>query len=294
VAAITPETTRTRIRPGRRLARLWTRSSSFVIGSALVALLVLSALLCGFVTPYGPTQVLPGAILQPPSSTYWFGTDGNGMDVFTRVLYGARYAIAIAVPSALLMVLVGVPLGLAAGYYGGFIDEVLTRLLDVLRAFPSIILALAVVSATGQSLFNVILVIGLIDAPIFARAVRAEVISIRRSDFVASAVVTGNSTLRILFVHLLPNTIKGAVALLPLRMAWALRVSATLAFIGVGIQAPEPEWGALIRQGAEYIISGQHWVAMFPGIALVLAVFGFNLMGDGLQELLDPRLDARK
>jgi peptide/nickel transport system permease protein len=282
------------IRAGDRLARLWRRSSGFVVGSALVALLVLTALLCGVVSPYGPTEVLPNAILQAPSAAHWFGTDGNGMDVFTRVLYGARYAIAIALPSALVMVAVGVPLGLIAGYYGGVIDEVLTRMLDVLRAFPSIILALAVVSATGQSLVNVVVVIGLIDAPIFARMVRSEVISIRRSDFVASAVVTGNPTWRILFVHLLPNTIKGAAALLPLRMAWALRVSATLAFVGVGIQAPEPEWGALIRQGAEYIISGQHWVAMFPGIALVIAVFGFNLMGDGLQELTDPRLDVKK
>lgn len=276
----------------RRLARLWGRSSSFVVGSALVILLVLTALACGIVSPYGPTQVIPGAVLLPASPQHWFGTDANGMDVFTRVLYGARYAIAIAVPAAIVMILVGVPLGLIAGFYGGLIDEVLTRALDVLRAFPSIILALAVVSATGQSLLNVIIVIGLLDAPIFARAVRAEVIAIRRSDFVASAVVTGNPTWRILLVHLLPNTIKGAAALLPLRMAWALRVSATLAFVGVGIQAPEPEWGALIRQGAEYIISGQYWVALFPGIALVVAVFGFNLMGDGIQELMDPRLGS--
>lgn len=283
-----------RLKLGGRFVRLWRRSSSFVAGSALVALLVLVALTCGLVGPYGATEVLPNAILQPPSAAHWFGTDGNGMDVFTRVLYGSRYAIAIAIPSAVVMIVVGVPLGLIAGYYGGLVDEVLTRMLDVLRAFPSIILALAVVSATGQSLVNVIIVIGLIDAPIFARVVRAEVIAIRRSDFIASAVVTGNPTWRILLVHLMPNTIKGAAALLPLRMAWALRVSATLAFVGVGIQAPEPEWGALIRQGAEYIISGQQWVALFPGLALVLAIFGFNLMGDGLQELTDPRLDVKQ
>tara|TARA_R110000751_G_scaffold8822_7_gene34095 strand:- start:13834 stop:14703 length:870 start_codon:yes stop_codon:yes gene_type:complete len=282
------------IRMGGRLVRLWRRSPTFVVGSLLFALLVLTALFCGVISPYGPIEVLPQAILLPPSSTHWFGTDGNGMDIFTRVLYGARYALGIAIPAGLVMIVVGVPLGLVAGYYGGLVDEVLTRMLDVLRAFPSIILALAVVSATGQSLLNVILVIGLIDAPIFARVVRSEVIAIRRSDFIASATVTGNSTLRVMFVHLMPNTIKGAMALLPLRMAWALRVSATLAFVGVGIQAPEPEWGALIRQGAEYIMSGQHWVAMFPGLALVLAILGFNLVGDGLQELSDPRLDVRK
>jgi peptide/nickel transport system permease protein len=168
-------------------------------------------------------------------------------------------------------------------------DEILLRIMDVVRSFPSIVLALAVVAATGQSVVNVVLVIGILDSPIFARIVRAEVLALRSSAFVEAAIAAGNPTWRILFVHLLPNAIRGATALIAVRMAWAVRISATLAFIGVGIQPPTPEWGAMIRQGAEYIISGEWWVATFPGVALVGVVLGFNLLGDGLQDLLDPK-----
>jgi peptide/nickel transport system permease protein len=139
---------------------------------------------------------------------------------------------------------------------------------------------------------NVVLVIGFLDAPIFTRLVRSEVLALRSSGFVDSAVAAGNPTWRILFVHLLPNAIRGSTAMIAVRMAWAVRISATLAFIGVGIQAPTPEWGAMIRQGAEFIISGEWWVALFPGVALVGIVLGFNLLGDGLQDLLDPRRKA--
>jgi peptide/nickel transport system permease protein len=214
------------------------------------------------------------------------------MDVFSRVMHGARFAFGIAVPSAIIMLVIGVPLGLIAGYKGGMIDEVVLRTMDVVRSFPSIVLALAVVAATGQSLVNVVLVIGFLDAPIFTRLVRSEVLALRSSGFVDSAVAAGNPTWRILFVHLLPNAIRGSTAMIAVRMAWAVRISATLAFIGVGIQAPTPEWGAMIRQGAEFIISGEWWVALFPGLALVGIVLGFNLLGDGLQDLLDPRRKA--
>ena len=161
--------------------------------------------------------------------------------------------------------------------------------MDALRVFPSIILALAIVSATGQSLANVVLVIGMLDVPVFARLVRAEVLALRSSGFVEAAINAGNPTWRIVFVHLLPNCIRGAMAQMPIRMAWAVRVSATLAFIGVGIQAPTPEWGAMIRQGAEYMVSGEWWVSIVPGLALVILIIGFSMFGDGLEELLDPR-----
>jgi peptide/nickel transport system permease protein len=208
------------------------------------------------------------------------------------VMHGARFGFGIAVPSAIIMLVIGVPLGLVAGYKGGMVDEIVLRSMDVLRSFPSIVLALAVVAATGQSLVNVVLVIGFLDAPIFTRLVRSEVLALRSSGFVDSAVAAGNPTWRILFVHLLPNAIRGSTAMIAVRMAWAVRISATLAFIGVGIQAPTPEWGAMIRQGAEFIISGEWWVALFPGVALVGIVLGFNLLGDGLQDLLDPRRKA--
>jgi peptide/nickel transport system permease protein len=231
-------------------------------------------------------------VLKAPGTKFLFGSDGNGMDVLSRVIHGTRYAFGIALPAGAIMVLVGVPLGVLAGYKGGVLDEVLLRILDVLRAFPSIILALAVVAATGASLVNVVLVIGFLDSPIFARIVRAEVLALRHATFVRAAIAAGNPPWRVMAVHILPNAILGATAQLPIRMAWAVRISATLAFIGVGIQAPAPEWGAMIRQGAEYVISGEWWVATFPGLALMALVLGFNLLGDGLTDILDPRRKA--
>ena len=183
-----------------------------------------------------------------------------------------------------------------SAYYkkqGGWIDEISLRVMDALRVFPSIILALAIVSATGQTLANVVLVIGILDVPVFARLVRAEVLALRAGGFVEAAVNAGNPTWRILFVHLLPNCMRGALAQMPIRMAWAVRVSATLAFIGVGIQVPTPEWGAMIRQGSEFIISGEWWVSIVPGITLVLLVIGFSMLGDGFEEVLDPRRNTR-
>jgi peptide/nickel transport system permease protein len=193
----------------------------------------------------------------------------------------------------LISLAIGLPVGLWAGFRGGWVDELLLRTMDLLRVFPSIILALAIVAATGQSLLNVIFVIGFLDAPVFARVVRAEVLALRGSTLVESARAIGNPTSRLLFVHLLPNALSGTIAQISVRMAWAVRVSATLAFVGVGIQQPTPEWGAMIRQGAEFMVTGEWWVALFPGLALVSLVFGLNLAGDGLQDWLGRRRTRR-
>ena len=268
------------------------RSPTFAVGASIVLLLLLAAIFADVISPFNPTLAFPYEVLKAPGGKFLLGTDGNGMDVLSRVIHGTRYAFGIAVPAGLIMVLIGVPLGVIAGYKGGIIDEVLLRVLDVLRAFPSIILALAVVAATGSSLLNLVLVIGFLDSPIFARVVRAEVQTLRESTFVRAAVAVGNPPWRVMLVHILPNAILGATAQLPIRMAWAVRISATLAFIGVGVQAPAPEWGAMIRQGAEYVISGEWWVATFPGLGLIGLVLGFNLLGDGLTDLLDPRRKA--
>ncbi len=268
------------------------RSPTFAAGVMMVGFFLALAVLADLIAPFGPTQSFPFEVLKPPGGKFFFGSDGNGMDVLSRVIHGTRYAFGIALPAGAIMVIVGVPLGVIAGYKGGVLDEVLLRILDVLRAFPSIILALAVVAATGASLVNVVLVIGFLDSPIFARIVRAEVLALRQATFVRAAIAAGNPPWRVMAVHILPNAILGATAQLPIRMAWAVRISATLAFIGVGIQAPAPEWGAMIRQGAEYVISGEWWVATFPGLALMALVLGFNLLGDGLTDILDPRRKA--
>jgi len=276
-----------------RLFGVARRSPTFAVGFGIILVFGLLAAFADVIAPLPPTLSFPYATLKPPGTDQFvLGSDGNGMDVFSRVIHGSRYAFGIALPAGIIMAVVGIPLGLIAGWRGGWVDEVLLRVLDVLRAFPTIILALAIVAATGQGFLNVILVVGFLDSPIFARIVRAEVLALRNATFVRAAVAAGNPEWRVLLVHILPNAILGATAQLPLRMAWAVRISATLAFIGIGVQAPAPEWGAMIRQGAEYVISGEWWVALFPGLALIAMVLGLNLAGDGLSDLLDPKRRA--
>ncbi|WMS42574.1 ABC transporter permease [Acuticoccus sp. MNP-M23] len=275
--------------PFGRIAGIARRSPTGAIGFAIIALFALAAALAPWITPYNPIEAFPRQILAEPGATFWFGTDGNGMDIFSRVIYGARYAFAIAVPAVLLSMLIGVPLGLWVGYVGGTLDEATMRIFDALRVFPSIILALAVVAAAGPSVLNVVLVIGVLDSPIFARVVRSEVLALRSSTMVEAARAAGNPTWRIVLVHLLPNTMQGAMAQSAVRAAWAVRISAALAFLGVGIQVPTPEWGVMIRQGAEFMVTGQWWVALFPGLGLMLMMLGLNMLGDGAQDLLNPR-----
>ena len=276
----------------RRVLALLLASPTGSIGLLIVLFFLLLALLAPLIAPYDAIAVSSENVLKGPSARFMFGTDNNGMDVLSRVLYGARYAFGIAVPVLLLGMALGIPIGLYAGYRGGWFDEITLRVMDALRVFPSIILALAIVAATGHSLFNVVVVIAVLDVPLFARVVRAEVLALRRSGLAEAALAAGNPTWRILAVHLLPNCLRGALAQVPIRMAWAVRVTATLAFIGVGIQAPTPEWGAMIRQGSEYMISGEWWVAIFPGTALVILIIGFSMLGDGLEDLLDPRRNS--
>lgn len=298
----TAATLDTRDDPPRTLgARIWNRlvgivrrSPTMAIGAGIILFFAFLAAFHILVMPHDPVRAYPTEVLKPPSARFWFGTDGNGMDVFSRVIYGSLYAFGIAGPSVAIGLLLGVPLGLWTGYRGGTFDEVVMRVFDALRVFPIIILALAIVAATGQSLINVIFVIGLIDSPIFVRVVRAEVLALRSNNFVEAAKSLGNPTWRILFVHLLPNALRGAIAQTSVRAAWAVRISATLAFLGVGIQQPTPEWGAMIRQGAEFIVTGQWWVAIFPGCALILLVLGLNMFGDGAQDLLDPQRKSAK
>ena len=291
---VSPTNVRFSTRISNRLRGVSRLSPTATAGVVIILLFGILAIFSGLFMTHDPVSAYPDRILQSPSAEHWFGTDSNGMDVFSRVIYGAKFGFGIAIPAVTISVLIGVPVGLIAGYRGGILDEVLMRIFDGLRVFPSIILALAVVAATGQSLINVVLVLGFLDSPVFARLVRAEVLTLRSSIFVESAVAAGNPTWRILFLHLLPNSIKGAMAQTAVRAAWAVRISATLAFLGVGIQAPTPEWGAMIRQGAEFMVTGQWWVAIFPGIALIFLVFGLNLFGDGIQDILDPRRRVSK
>ena len=287
-------TSRPRSRILARLVGISRRSPTFAIGLAIILVFALLAAFGRFIAPLPPTLAFPEHVLVPPGGQFLFGTDGNGMDVLSRVIAGSAWAFGVAVPAMLIAILIGIPIGLLAGYFGGWADEIQMRIFDALRVFPAMILALAIVAAVGPSLLTVVVVIGILDSPMFARLVRAEVIVLRNSVFVEAAVAMGNPVWRILLVHILPNAIKGSLAQMAVRTAWAVRISATLAFLGVGIQAPTPEWGAMIRQGTEFFVTGQWWVGTFPGLALILLVLGFNMVGDGAQEMLDPRRAAVK
>jgi peptide/nickel transport system permease protein len=273
----------------RRLRAIIRRSPLAAAGLAMLLVFVLIAVLAPAIAPYDPVAADTAAVVQPPSSAHWFGTDANGMDVLSRVIYGTVYAFAIAIPAVAIAIAIGVPVGLLTGFVGGWTDEAVMRLFDALRVFPSIVLALAVVSAAGASVLNVVLVLGVLDAPVFARLVRSEVLALRSGSLVESAVAAGNPVRRVLFVHLMPNTLQGTLAQAAVRASWAVRLSTTFAFLGLGIQPPTPEWGAMIRQGAEYMITGQWWIGVFPGAALVLLALALNMAGDGLSDLLDPR-----
>jgi peptide/nickel transport system permease protein len=279
-------------RVAARLAGISRRSPTLAIGAAIILAFAFMAVFAPWISPENPVAANAARVLQPPGAGTWLGTDGNGMDVLSRVIHGSLYAFGIAIPVVIIGLLVGVPVGLWTGWRGGWADEIVMRGFDALRVFPSIILALAVVAAAGPSLLNVVLVLGLLDSPVYARLVRAEVLALRGGTFVESAVSAGNPTHRILFRHILPNALRGAMAQTAVRAAWAVRISATLAFLGVGIQPPTPEWGAMIRQGAEYMVTGEWWVAVFPGTALIVMVLGLNMLGDGLSDLLDPRRKA--
>jgi peptide/nickel transport system permease protein len=263
-------------------------SASLLIGCAILVLFALVAIFAPLLTHYDPEQALSGSPLLPPSREHWFGTDSVNMDVFARVLFAARLDLLIALVSTAAAMAVGVPLGVATGYYAGLRSEVLLRALDVLQAFPVLILATAVVTATHQGVVSIIAVIAVLNTPLFLRTVRGEVLSLRTRPYVEAAQCLPNSDFRILRYHVLPNAMTPVFVQATLSAALSILIATGLAFVGVGITPPTPEWGVMIRAGAEQMISGQWWVSFFPGLAVALIILGFNLLGDGLRQALDP------
>jgi peptide/nickel transport system permease protein len=261
---------------------------SGTLGIALILVWVLLAVFASSLAPYSPVQIFSTEILKPPSAAHWFGTDINGMDVFSRVLHAARLDLQIAGTAVLISLVIGVVLGLVTGYVGGWVDMVVLRLLDVLQAFPALILGLAIVAALQRGIASVIFVIAFLDIPIYARLIRAETFRIRETNYIEAARALGNPTWRILAVHVLPNSLPPVVIQSAVRMAWAVKITASLAFVGVGIQAPTAEWGSMIRVGSDGIMTGVWWPTVFPGLAVVTLVLGLNLLADALQSFLRP------
>lgn len=226
--------------------------------------------------------------LQPPSAAHWLGTDELGRDVFSRIVYGARITLYIAVLTALIVAPIGLLIGTTSGYLGGWVDIVLMRVVDIFLAFPSLVLALAFVAALGPGIQNAIIAISLAAWPPIARLARAETLSIRSSDYIAAVRLQGASSLRIILSHVVPMCLPSVVVRITLNMAAIILTAAGLGFLGLGAQPPSPEWGAMLSSGREFVLTSW-WIAAIPGCAILLTSLAFNLFGDGLRDILDPR-----
>jgi peptide/nickel transport system permease protein len=260
-----------------------------VVGLIIVVLLILA----GFLAPWlsmghSPlTQDLAGR-LAPPSAAHWFGTDELGRDILARTLYGSRATLTIVVLVSIVVVPVGLAVGTVAGYLGGWVDAVLMRITDIFLAFPRLILALAFAAALGPGIENAVIAISLTSWPAYARIARSETMAIARSDFIQAVVLQGASTRRILFRHIVPLCLSSVIVRLTLDMAGIILTAAGLGFLGLGAQPPTPEWGAMVSSGRDVILD-QWWVATIPGLAIFVVSLGFNLLGDGLRDVFDPK-----
>lgn len=265
------------------------RNHSAVFGFIVIALFVVCALFPAQIAPYGFDEQDLSKQFIAPSAAHWFGTDDYGRDIFSRVIYGSRISLAIGLVSISFSCVLGVLIGCVAGYYGSVLDNTLMRIMDVMLAMPSILLAIAIVSAMGAGLQNMVIAIGISTIPQYARIVRASVLSIREQEFVEAARCIGASDWRILMRHILPNCMAPIIVQATMNIAVAILSAASLSFIGLGITPPTPEWGAMLSAGRAYLRN--HWfLVAFPGLAIMLSVFAFNLFGDGLRDALDPRL----
>jgi peptide/nickel transport system permease protein len=260
-----------------------------LLAAGLFAVFVLLAVAGPWIVPHDPLASNATAALQPPSATHWFGTDALGRDIFSRTIVATRLDLGIAVGAVALSFAFGIALGLAAGFFGGWWETVVMRGADTIMAFPLFVLAMGIVAALGNTVGNIVLATAIINLPFYIRVARAEANVRRNAGFIEAARLSGNGDLRILAVHLFPNVLPPAMVQVSLNMGWAILNAAGLSFIGLGVRPPTPEWGILVAEGAQFIVSGEWWVSFFPGAVLMLAVFTFNLLGDALRDIFDPR-----
>ena len=252
--------------------------------------MVLTALAAPLVAPYDPDATDAAETLQAPSWRHWLGTDLYGRDQLSRIVHASRVDLLIALAATAMALSAGAVLGALAGYRGGWTDQLVMRVIDTIMAFPSFILAMGITAAMGNSLRTLVIAIALTHVPIYARLIRGEMLRLRELEYADAARTVGNRERRIVFYHLLPNCILPVVVQATLAMGFAILTVAALSFIGLGIQPPQSEWGAMTAEGAGYIVSGEWWIFLFPGLAIMVTVLAFNLVGDTLRDLLDPRM----
>ncbi len=259
-----------------------------VAALVVLALLAIAAIFGRALAPYEINQVNVTDRLQPPSGEHWFGTDELGRDVFSRVLAAARVSVQVGLIAVGIALVAGVSLGLVAGFYGGRVDDVVMRAMDMLFAFPAILLAMAILAVLGPGFVNAMIAIGIVYTPIFARITRASVLTIREEVFVRAARSLGASDLRLLRLHVLPNVLGPIIVQTSLSLAFAILSEAALSFLGLGIQPPDPSWGRMLFEGRGFVEQAW-WMGVFPGLAIFVTVLSFNLVGDALRDALDPR-----
>ncbi len=260
-----------------------------MLAFAMFAVLIAVGILGPAIAPYDPLVSNAANALQPPSLQHWFGTDNLGRDVFSRGIVATRLDLAISVAAVALSFGLGSLLGSIAGYWGGWLDSLLNRLFDTIMAFPLFVLAMGIVAALGNTVENIVYATAVINIPFYARLVRAEVNIRREAGFAQAAKLSGNSDIRVLALHIFPNALPPMMVQVSLNLGWAILNAAGLSFIGLGVRPPTAEWGIMVAEGANFIVSGEWWLAFFPGLALMFAVFTFNLLGDGLRDIVDPR-----
>ncbi len=268
------------------------RHGMFLAGLAIVLSMSLLALLAPWIAPFDPAALNLDQILMPPSSEHLLGTDELGRDVLSRLLYGARVSLWVGFVAVGISTAIGIVLGLASGYFGGWTDELIMRGVDVMLCFPSFFLILAVIAFLEPSLTNIMIVIGLTSWMGVARLVRAETLSLRERDFIAASKLAGASTTRLLFVHILPNALAPVLVSATLGVAGAILVESSLSFLGLGVQPPDASWGNMLMDGKNTLEIAP-WLSLYPGLAILITVLGYNLLGESLRDMLDPRLRER-
>ncbi len=288
----TPEARPARAR-GRRSGTL-RRHPRLFIGGGLILLLVIGAVFAQWIAPYDPIAADPSNGLEPPSFQHLFGTDDLGRDVFSRVIWGSQVSLRVGFVSVLIGLTVGVSLGMLAGYFGGTVDLLVMRLIDALLAFPSLLLAISITAALGPQIQNAMIAIGVVAIPAYARLSRAQVLAVREREYVLAARSMGASPVRVVAMHLLPNIANPLIVQATFTTAFAILQEATLSFLGLGAQPPAPSWGQDINYSQRYLTNLMWWMSAGPGIAIFLAVFAFNFLGDALRDWLDPSLRRRE
>jgi peptide/nickel transport system permease protein len=260
-----------------------------MVGAIIILFYILIGLFAPLLAPYDPYKIILEEKLLPPSDDHWMGTDDKGRDILSRILYGSRLSMGVGFAAVAFGAFFGIIFGLVAGYYGKWVDSFIMRMMDVMLAFPGILLALAIISALGPGLLNVTIAVGAFSVPLFARIVRGSTLEVKRLEYIDAIRSLGANDFTIIFKHILPNILSPIIVQGTLRLATAILSAAGLSFLGLGAQPPSPEWGTMLSNGRDFLFSAPY-IAIFPGLAISILVLGFNIFGDGLRDAFDPRM----